>query len=46
LVGNIFDASEIKKLTKYKKLECVSIGDNKINSINDLKSLTEIDTIV
>ena len=46
LMGNVFEPSEIQKLSKYKKLECVSIGDNKINSINDLKPLTGIDSIV
>ena len=45
-MDNQFEPTEIEKLSKYKKLECVSIGDNKINSINDLKPLTKIESIV
>ena len=45
-MGNKFPASEISKLAIYKKLECISIGDNQINSINDLKPLTKLEGIV
>lgn len=45
-MGNEFAPSEIKKLIKYDKLECISIGDNKINSFDDLKPLCAIESIV
>lgn len=37
LMGNQFPASELSNLLIYKNLECVSIGDNQIDSIEDLK---------
>lgn len=46
LSNNKFKPSEIQKLLIYKKLEQVSIGNNQINSIEDLKPLTQIDSIV
>lgn len=46
LSNNKFKPSEIKNLLIYKKLECVQIGNNQINSIDDLKVLSTLDSIV
>lgn len=37
---------ELKKLNKYQKLECVSLGDNEINTIEDVKDLAQFEYLV
>ena len=46
LSGNKFEPSELSKLLIYPELECISIGDNKINSIDDIKVLAKIEGLV
>lgn len=46
IMGNKFNAEELKKIIIYKNLECVSLGENLIEKIEDILILEKLENLV